>query len=191
VPKQRSQIQSTHSSSHFYVVHVCFGSNKVWLLKLLSVFFKIWDCYNFYLCTFVPGSHSLMSHNSVPNQHCQFRREFDYASTYCYFRGHEKAQSGMVMLFLSNMSVGTQQHMFNQLCNCLQDTYRVTVVTTDKIRGSNQGWFLYGCTECSCKAEGNEPLFVCKKGTRPMNLSSSMSPLQLYVFSFTLISLKV
>ncbi|KAK2361746.1 hypothetical protein QL285_086866 [Trifolium repens] len=55
------------------------------------------------------------------------------------------------------------------------DTYCVTVVTADKIQVSNQGWFFYRCTECSCKAEGNEPLFVRKKGTRPMNLSSSIN----------------
>jgi hypothetical protein len=58
-------------------------------------------------------------------------------------------------------------------------------------RSQTKDDFFYRCTECSCKAEGNEPLFVRKKGTRPMNLSSSMSPLQLYVFSFTLIPHKV
>ncbi|KAK2363415.1 hypothetical protein QL285_088405 [Trifolium repens] len=46
------------------------------------------------------------------------------------------------------------------------DTYCVTVASTDKIRLSNQGWFFYGCTECSLKCEGTEPPFVCKKGHR-------------------------
>ncbi|WJX76153.1 hypothetical protein P8452_59600 [Trifolium repens] len=44
------------------------------------------------------------------------------------------------------------------------DTYCVTVASTDKIRLSNQGWFFYGCTECSLKCEGTEPPFICKKG---------------------------
>ncbi|WJX54921.1 hypothetical protein P8452_40751 [Trifolium repens] len=44
------------------------------------------------------------------------------------------------------------------------DTYCVTVASTDKIKLSNQGWFFYGCTDCSLKCDGTEPPFVCKKG---------------------------
>jgi hypothetical protein len=46
----------------------------------------------------------------------------------------------------------------------IQDTYCVTVASTDKIKLSNQGWFFYGCTDCSLKCDGTEPPFVCKKG---------------------------
>ncbi|KAK2366319.1 hypothetical protein QL285_079715 [Trifolium repens] len=46
-----------------------------------------------------------------------------------------------------------------------QDTYCVTTATTDKIRVSNQGWYFRGCHDCSCKAEGVAPPYVCKKGT--------------------------
>ncbi|KAK2444080.1 hypothetical protein QL285_015134 [Trifolium repens] len=45
-----------------------------------------------------------------------------------------------------------------------QDTYCVTTATTDKIRVSNQGWYFRGCHDCSCKAEGVAPPYVCKKG---------------------------
>jgi hypothetical protein len=56
--------------------------------------------------------------------------------------------------------------MLTHLCHFIQDTYCVTVASTDKIRLSNQGWFFYGCTECSLKCEGTESPFVCKKGHR-------------------------
>jgi hypothetical protein len=49
-------------------------------------------------------------------------------------------------------------------CCYMQDTYCVTTATTDKIRATNQGWFFHGCHDCSCKAEGVAPPYVCKKG---------------------------
>ncbi|WJX81040.1 hypothetical protein P8452_63970 [Trifolium repens] len=49
------------------------------------------------------------------------------------------------------------------------DTYCVTVVTTDQIKVSNQGWFYYGCPDCGLKADGKEPPFICKKGHQTNN----------------------
>ncbi|GAU49127.1 hypothetical protein TSUD_376700 [Trifolium subterraneum] len=44
------------------------------------------------------------------------------------------------------------------------DTFCVTVATTSHIRVNNQRWFFRGCHECSFKADGNEPPFICRKG---------------------------
>ncbi|GAU19168.1 hypothetical protein TSUD_89330 [Trifolium subterraneum] len=44
------------------------------------------------------------------------------------------------------------------------DTFCVTVATTSHVKVSNGGWYFRGCQDCSCKAEGSVPPFICKNG---------------------------
>jgi hypothetical protein len=67
-------------------------------------------------------------------------------------------------LILSYSYMSSFIHQSHFPCCYLQDTYCVTTATTDKIRVSNQGWYFRGCHDCSCKAEGVAPPYVCKKG---------------------------
>ncbi|XP_045789228.1 uncharacterized protein LOC123884216 isoform X5 [Trifolium pratense] len=83
--------------------------------------------------------------------------------------------------FRTQSSVGSQYTSDENFCNQARviglgdmkklkaDTYCVTVVTTSHIRVSNQGWFFRSCPDCSCRADGTEPPFQCRKGHQTDN----------------------